>query len=57
VDMLASHVAAATAISVALPMFSGLVIRHQLDVIECPREENRFLEERLGGSASCLNTS
>jgi putative transposase len=32
-----------------LPMFAGWVNRHQLNVIEYLREENRVLKERLGG--------
>jgi putative transposase len=33
----------------ALPMFSGWVNRHQLDVFEFLQEENRVMKERLGG--------
>src|SRR6266403_5537757 len=32
-----------------LMMFAGWVNRHQLDVIDYLREENRVLKERLGG--------
>jgi hypothetical protein len=32
-----------------LMMFAGWINRHQLDVIDYLREENRLLKERLGG--------
>jgi hypothetical protein len=32
-----------------LMMFAGWVNRHQLDVVEYLKEENRMLKERMGG--------
>jgi hypothetical protein len=38
-----------------LMMFAGWVNRHQLDVIDYLREENRVLKERLGGTPHPLH--
>jgi len=40
-----------------LMMFAGWVNRHQLDVIDYLKEENRVLKERVGGRRICFTNA
>ena len=48
-DMMEPDAALVHAAQISHPMFAGWISRHQLDVTEFLREENRVLKERLGG--------